>query len=92
MAIVPMDLMFCVEPAQPAAFCSKHFNVYTGDAAGEHRMKFAKGTTTLSFVFEGGTIVAVDSRSTQGPYVGECVLLRAWGGAAALQCAQLLGL
>jgi hypothetical protein len=72
-----LDLMFCVE-SQPAAFCSKHFNVYTGDADREHRMKFAKGTTTLSFVFEGGVIVAVDSRSTQGPYIGESPRLSPW--------------
>lgn len=34
-------------------------------------MKFAKGTTTLAFKFKGGVLVAVDSRSTQGPYIGE---------------------
>jgi len=32
-------------------------------------IKFAKGTTTLAFVFKGGVIVAVDSRSTMGPYI-----------------------
>ena len=57
--------------AQPAAFAARHFNVYKGDADGEHKMKFAKGTTTLAFKFKGGVIVAVDSRSTQGPYIGE---------------------
>ncbi len=45
--------------------------MYTGDADGEHRMKFAKGTTTLAFKFKGGVLVAVDPRSTQGPYIGE---------------------
>ena len=34
-----------------------------------HKMRFAKGTTTLAFKFDGGVVVAVDSRSTQGPYV-----------------------
>jgi len=34
-----------------------------------NEIKFAKGTTTLSFVFQGGVIVAVDSRSTMGPYI-----------------------
>ena len=29
-----------------------------------------KGTTTLAFVFEGGVLVAVDSRASMGPYVG----------------------
>jgi len=32
-------------------------------------IKFAKGTTTLAFVFKGGVVVAVDSRSTMGPYI-----------------------
>ena len=46
------------------------FDVYTGDAEGEHpRLSFAKGTTTLAFRFRGGIVVSVDSRSTQGPYI-----------------------
>jgi hypothetical protein len=49
--------------------------VYTGDADKQHKMKFAKGTTTLAFRYKGGVIVAVDSRSTQGPYIGELVVL-----------------
>ena len=32
-------------------------------------MKFAKGTTTLAFKFQGGVIVSVDSRSTMGAYI-----------------------
>jgi len=32
-------------------------------------IKFKHGTTTLAFLFEGGIIVAVDSRSTMGPYI-----------------------
>lgn len=32
-------------------------------------MKFAKGTTTLAFKFNGGIIVSVDSRSTMGAYI-----------------------
>jgi 20S proteasome subunit beta 5 len=32
-------------------------------------LKFAHGTTTLAFVFNGGVIVAVDSRSSMGPYI-----------------------
>jgi hypothetical protein len=30
----------------------------------------AHGTTTLAFVYKGGVIVAVDSRSTMGSYIG----------------------
>ena len=33
-------------------------------------IKADKGTTTLAFVFQGGVLVAVDSRASQGPYVG----------------------
>lgn len=36
----------------------------------EHQMlKFSKGTTTLAFKFNGGIIVSVDSRATQGNYI-----------------------
>jgi 20S proteasome subunit beta 5 len=61
--------------ADPAAFCRQTLDVYKGDLSGEldreNRMKFAKGTTTLAFKFQGGVVVSVDSRSTQGPYIGE---------------------
>lgn len=33
-------------------------------------MKFAKGTTTLSFVYKGGVVVCADSRATGGQYIG----------------------
>lgn len=32
-------------------------------------LNIARGTTTLAFVYKGGVCVAVDSRSTMGPYV-----------------------
>jgi len=32
-------------------------------------IKYAKGTTTLGFIFDKGVVIAVDSRSTQGPYI-----------------------
>jgi len=32
-------------------------------------IKFKHGTTTLSFIFKHGVIVAVDSRATMGPYI-----------------------
>jgi len=34
-----------------------------------HAIEFAHGTTTLGFVFQGGVLIAVDSRSTMGPYI-----------------------
>jgi 20S proteasome subunit beta 5 len=30
---------------------------------------FAKGTTTLAFEFQGGVLVAVDARATQGSFI-----------------------
>lgn len=30
------------------------------------------GTTTLAFIFEGGVIVAVDSRASMGSYICAC--------------------
>jgi len=33
-------------------------------------IKFAHGTTTLGFVFDGGIIIAVDSRASMGSYIG----------------------
>ena len=57
--------------SDPAAYASSRFDVYKGDEEGEHsRISFAKGTTTLAFRFKGGIVVSVDSRSTQGPYIG----------------------
>ncbi|KAI9209870.1 LMP7-like protein [Polychytrium aggregatum] len=37
--------------------------------AAENAIKLAKGTTTLAFKFNGGIIVAVDSRATGGQYI-----------------------
>lgn len=43
-------------------------NKYESDL--DPTIKFKHGTTTLAFRFAGGVIVAVDSRSTMGPYIG----------------------
>lgn len=32
-------------------------------------MDFKKGTTTLGFVFNGGVLIAVDSRASMGAFV-----------------------
>ena len=49
------EVMLLPSVADPAAYTSARLNVYSGDALGEHRnaMRFAKGTTTLAFKFEG---------------------------------------
>mmetsp|Transcript_1062 Transcript_1062/g.1184 ORF Transcript_1062/g.1184 Transcript_1062/m.1184 type:complete len:295 (+) Transcript_1062:197-1081(+) len=52
----------------PAEFCSTHFNAGKGKDYGQD-IQFMKGTTTLAFKFQGGVIVSVDSRATQGPYI-----------------------
>lgn len=72
----PNDQLVLPAVADPAAYCRSTLDTYKGDLTGEvdreHRMLFAKGTTTLAFKFQGGVVVSVDSRSTQGPYIGAC--------------------
>jgi 20S proteasome subunit beta 5 len=81
--------------ADPAAYSREHFQVkYTED--NEQALQFAKGTTTLAFIYDGGIIVAVDSRSTMGPFIAsqqvkkvnpinEYILATLAGGAADCQ-------
>eukprot|EP00924_Labyrinthula_sp_SR-Ha-C_P016439 snap_masked-scaffold_6-processed-gene-3.42-mRNA-1 protein AED:0.00 eAED:0.00 QI:0/-1/0/1/-1/1/1/0/273 len=52
----------------PATFVSNHFSPGTYKDNGK-KVKFDKGTTTLAFKYQGGIIVAVDSRASQGSYV-----------------------
>jgi len=54
--------------ANPAEFCREHFSAEKGKDF-DQEIKFMKGTTTLAFKFQGGVIVSVDSRATQGPYI-----------------------
>ena len=50
------------------------------------------GTTTLGFMFQGGIIVAVDSRASQGTYICECsdVCTAGFPGQLGLFCALLV--
>merc|ERR1712038_451054 len=50
----------------PKTFCEDIKK--TGEAPG--LMDFKHGTTTLGFVFQGGIIIAVDSRASMGSYIG----------------------
>ena len=43
-------------------------SIFSGIAKG--LMDFKKGTTTLGFKFQGGIIIAVDSRASMGSYIG----------------------
>jgi len=52
--------------ANPKTFCIDMKK--SGEAPG--LMDFKKGTTTLGFVFQGGIIIAVDSRASMGSYIG----------------------
>jgi len=36
----------------------------------DNRVKFSKGTTTLGMLYKGGVIISVDSRASQGQYIG----------------------
>ena len=42
---------------------------FAGDGA-PNPIKMLHGTTTLGFIFQGGVIICVDSRASQGQYVG----------------------
>ncbi|KAG0346091.1 Proteasome subunit beta type-5 [Podila minutissima] len=50
--------------SNPADFLRAHT-----DASAEHRIRIQHGTTTLAFKFQGGIIVAVDSRASMGTQV-----------------------
>jgi 20S proteasome subunit beta 5 len=52
----------------PAEFVRANFNAEKGKDYNQE-IKFMKGTTTLAFKYNGGVIVSVDSRATQGPYI-----------------------
>eukprot|EP01100_Stratorugosa_tubuloviscum_P010501 TRINITY_DN4516_c1_g2_i1.p1 TRINITY_DN4516_c1_g2~~TRINITY_DN4516_c1_g2_i1.p1 ORF type:complete len:274 (+),score=149.66 TRINITY_DN4516_c1_g2_i1:122-943(+) len=51
----------------PAKFFEESFSSATNGGAA--KLKFARGTTTLAFLFKHGVIVAVDSRATMGTYI-----------------------
>ncbi|KAH0830633.1 20S proteasome subunit [Lanmaoa asiatica] len=50
----------------PAAFLRLHTDDHADPSC---RIKIQHGTTTLAFRFQGGVIVAVDSRATSGSYI-----------------------
>lgn len=54
---------------QPALYCRNNFASACGQSDQNQELKFAKGTTTLAFKFNGGIIVSVDSRATMGNYI-----------------------
>lgn len=54
--------------SNPAEFASTNFSAEKGQDY-EQQIQFLKGTTTLAFKFDGGVVVSVDSRATQGPFI-----------------------
>lgn len=61
----PMNII-SAPVAQPSSFCEDI--KLSGAAPG--LMDFKHGTTTMAFKFNGGIIVAVDSRASMGSYIG----------------------
>jgi len=56
-------------PSVPKTECQ--VGEYLVDETGRKlKLNFAHGTTTLGFKFQGGVVMAVDSRATSGQYIG----------------------
>lgn len=54
-------------------YCKTNFGAEYDDS--HQLLKFCKGTTTLAFKYQGGVIVSVDSRATQGQFIGmKCIV------------------
>jgi len=51
---------------KPYEFCD---SVKHSGGAESKLMDFKTGTTTLAFIFQGGIIIAVDSRATMGNFI-----------------------
>ena len=81
-----LELALVLIVAQPSAFLRLHTDDHADPSC---RIKIKHGTTTLAFRFQGGVVVAVDSRATAGSYVGTCC--RSLIVTSTLTCAQLPG-
>jgi len=69
-ALVGMPGQFDVPNVDdPALYCRQNFSSVCGRGDESQELRFAKGTTTLAFKFNGGIIVSVDSRATMGSYI-----------------------
>lgn len=56
----------------PSEYCTKYFTPKYDER--DNLLHLNKGTTTLAFIFQGGILVSVDSRATQGPYIGNYLI------------------
>lgn len=50
------------------------------------KFDFQHGTTTLGFVYQGGVVLAVDSRATGGQYIGEFITYYFYKGLMKADC------
>jgi len=62
--VLDVDRFTLPAVSNPASFLTDTFQETQAEP-----IKMLHGTTTLSFVFQGGIVVAVDSRATQGTYI-----------------------
>ena len=57
-------------PLYPAGnFLGKQRTLFDGSTGRSIKMNFDKGTTTLAFKYQGGVVVAADSRATGGQFI-----------------------
>lgn len=56
--------------ADNTSFINQYFDCGTYQDTRNNGASFAKGTTCLAFLYQGGVIVSVDSRASQGAYNG----------------------
>jgi len=59
------DVSFALPVDKPKSFLEGAFD----NSKGPNPIKMLHGTTTLSFLYKSGIVVAVDSRATQGGYI-----------------------
>lgn len=56
--------------SDPCGFIKNHLHFnYTNDPKESHRLAAYHGTTCLSFIYDGGIVVAVDSRASGGSFI-----------------------
>merc|ERR1712013_62222 len=60
--------------------------VLVDDQGKEVKMNFDHGTTTLGFKYQGGVLLAVDSRATGGMYIGGAADCTYWERVLSKQC------